>query len=181
MSTPIHPALCIPQARYRTIFDITPSAVTALGAEAIALDIDNTLCPDGKFRCIPGVKEWLKSFADAGIPVMIVSNCTLMRMLPFAVFLRLPFVHLAKKPNPRGLIKAANKMNIDIRRLAMIGDQLFSDVAAANRCGAIALRTDPLPWKTTLYPRYYKRKQEREEEFIREHAEEFSRIPYKQQ
>ena len=168
----------IPRARFESVLDISPEYLQSIGASAVALDIDNTLCPDGKFRCIDGVRDWLAAFADAGIPVTIVSNCTFMRMIPFALYLKLPFVHLAKKPKTRGLIKAAGMMDTEINKIAMIGDGLFTDVAAANMCGAIPVRTDPLPWNTTLYPRYYKRKQQAETDFIKEHCDIFSNIPY---
>lgn len=172
-------SLYLPRLRFRSVLDITPEDVKALGAKAVALDIDNTICPDGKFICIRGVKKWLKSFADAGIPVITVSNCTLPRMLPFYIFLRLPFIHLARKPKTRALLKAAKKMNVNISELTMIGDGLFKDVLAANKCGAIPIRTDPLPAKTTLYPHYYAKKQKAEENFIKQHAAEFEKIPYK--
>lgn len=171
-------ALCLPRRRYRSVLSITPDDLKALGAKAVALDIDNTLCPDGKFRCIKGVKPWLRSITEAGLPVTAVSNCTLPRMLPFYLTLRLPFVHLARKPKTRGLLKAAKKMNTDISELVMIGDGLFTDVLAANLCGAIPVRVDPLPAKTTLYPRFYARRQGREEDFIKAHEQEFSDIPY---
>lgn len=171
-------ALYLPRLRFHSVLDVTPEDIFSLGAKAVALDIDNTICPDGKFICIRGVKKWLKTFADAGIPVTAVSNCTLPRMLPFYFFLRLPFVHLARKPETRALIKAARKMGVDISGLAMIGDGLFKDVLAANRCGAIPVRIDPLPAKTTLYPHYYAKKQREEEDYIRLHKEEFDTIPY---
>lgn len=160
-------ALCMPRYRFKSILDVTPDDIKAMGAKAVGLDIDNTLCPDGKFKCIDGVKEWIRSVTDEGIPIMIISNCTIMRMLPLARFLELPYIHLAKKPKPRGLIKAAKRLNVDIAELAMIGDQLFSDIMAANRCGAIPVRIDPLPPETTLYPNYYRIKAKREEKYIR--------------
>lgn len=172
-------ALYLPRLCFHSVLDVTPEDIKALGAKAVALDIDNTICPDGKFICIRGVKKWLKTFADAGIPVMTVSNCTLPRMLPFFLFLRLPFVHLARKPKTKALLKAARKMNVDISELAMIGDGIFKDVLAANKCGAIPVRIDPLPAKTTLYPRYYAKKQREEEEYIKLHEKEFETIPYK--
>lgn len=64
-------------------------------------------------------------------------------------------------------------MHVDIHELAMLGDQLFSDVKAANRCGAIAVRIDPIPTKS-LYPHYYAWKEKREApilaEFERRHG-----------
>ncbi len=71
------------------------------------------------------------------------------------------------KPYTNGLYRAAKRMRVDITELAMLGDQLFSDVKAANRCGAIAVRIDPIPMKS-LYPHYYAWKEKRERPILEE-------------
>lgn len=71
------------------------------------------------------------------------------------------------KPYTNGLYRAAKRMRVDITELVMLGDQLFSDVKAANRCGAIAVRIDPIPMKS-LYPHYYAWKEKRERPILEE-------------
>lgn len=159
-------ALLIPKYRFKSLVDITASDLEKMGAKAVGLDIDNVIAPDGTFRYASGVKEWVRKIREAGYPVMLISNGTLMRVMPVSKYLdNLPFIHLSKKPSPRALIKAAKKMDVDISELAMLGDQLFSDIKAANRCGAIAVRVDPLEAKS-LYPHYYKWKAKRERPYL---------------
>ena len=158
--------ILMPKYRFRAVIDITPEDLTKMGAKAVGLDIDNVVAPDGTFRYASGVKEWVRKIKSACFPVMLISNGTLMRVLPVSKYLdNTPFLHLSKKPSPRALIKAAKKMGVDITELAMLGDQLFSDIKAANRCGAIAVRIDPLPAKS-LYPHYYKWKAKREKPYL---------------
>lgn len=156
-----------PKYRFKCITDITPEDLRKMGAKAVGLDIDNTIAPDGTFKYVDGIREWVKTIQDAGYPITLISNGTLIRVVPVSKYLGgLPFVHLSLKPLPRSLRTAAKRMNVDISELAMLGDQIFSDIKAANRCGAIPVRVDPLPMKS-LYPNYYKWKGKREEPYIK--------------
>lgn len=158
----------MPKYRFKCVLDITADDLKKMGAKAVGLDIDNTVAPDGTFKYVDGIREWVKKIQDAGFPIIIISNGTLMRVVPISKYLGgLPYVHLSRKPSPNGLKKAAKRMGVDITELAMVGDQLFSDIEAANRCGAIPVRVDPLPAKS-LYPHYYQWKARREEPIIRE-------------
>ncbi len=158
--------LLMPRYRFRSILDVTAQDLCNMGAKAVGLDIDNTIAPDGTLKFIPGIKEWIRGITEAGYPLMLISNGSIFRVKTVSNYLGgVPFVHLSGKPSPRGLIKAAKRMGVDITELAMLGDQLFSDIKAANRCGAIPVRIDPIPAKS-LYPHYYKWKEKRERKFI---------------
>ncbi len=158
--------LLLPGYRFKCLTDVTPEDLRKMGAKGVGLDIDNTVAPDGTFRYAEGVREWVKTISASGFPIVIISNGSIFRVKPVSKYLGgLPFVHLSGKPSARGLIKAARMMNIDISSLAMLGDQLFSDIKAANRCGAIPVRIDPLPAKS-LYPHYYKWKSKRERPYL---------------
>jgi len=152
-------ALLMPKYRFRSVLDITPDDLRKMGAKAVGLDIDNTIAPDGTLKFIDGAQEWIDSVRAAGFPVTIVSNGTIFRVGPIAKKFGLPCVSLS--------MKAAKRMRVDITELAMLGDQLFSDVKAANRCGAIAVRIDPIPMKS-LYPHYYAWKEKRERPILEE-------------
>ena len=144
----------MPKYRFHSVLDVTPEDIRKMGALAIGLDIDNTIAPDGTFKFLKGVEHWLDTMRKAGIPVIIISNGTVFRVGPIAKKFGLPYVCVAAKPKP-------------IEKLAMLGDQIFSDIKAANRCGAIAVRIDPMPAKS-LYPHYYAWKAKREEPIIKE-------------
>ncbi len=154
-------ALLMPKYRFKSVLDVRPEDLRKMGAKAVGLDIDNTLAPDGTMKFIAGAEKWVREIQAAGFPVILISNGTILRVGPIAKRFSLPFVALSMKPRPRGLLRAAKKLGVPVTQLAMLGDQLFSDVLAANRCGAIAVRIDPIPMKS-LYPHYYKWKEKRE-------------------
>ncbi len=157
--------LLMPRYRFKCILDVTPDDLHKMGAKAVGLDIDNTVAPDGTMNFIDGIKDWVKMIQEAGFPITIISNGTFIRVIPISKYLGgLPYIHLSMKPFTRGLKKAAKRMNVDISELAMLGDQIFSDIKAANACGAIPVRIDPLPAKS-LYPHYYEWKAKREKPY----------------
>ena len=144
----------MPKYRFKSVLDITIEDLNKMGAKAIALDIDNTICNDGRTNCIDGLEEWLKKIQDNGIKAMIISNAIPRRPKIVSKMLKLPYLANAKKPKPHTLIKGAEMMGVNINELAMVGDQIFADVMAANNCGAIAILVDPLPGKTR-FPIFY--------------------------
>ncbi|HIU35463.1 MAG TPA: YqeG family HAD IIIA-type phosphatase [Candidatus Fimenecus excrementigallinarum] len=158
-------ALLMPKYRFKSVLDVRPEDLRKMGARAVGLDIDNTLAPDGTMKFLAGAEQWVREIQAAGFPVILISNGTILRVAPIAKRFSLPYVSLSMKPRPRGLLRAAKRLGVPVTQLAMLGDQLFSDVLAANRCGAIAVRIDPIPMKS-LYPLYYKWKEKREQPIL---------------
>ncbi len=144
----------MPKYRYKSVLDITVDDLRKMGAKAVALDIDNTICNDGTTKCIDGLEEWLKEIQNNEIKVMIISNAIPRRPKIVSKKLGLSFIANAKKPKPHTLIKGAEIMGVRINELAMVGDQIFADVMAANSCGAIAILVDALKGKTR-FPIFY--------------------------
>ncbi len=158
---------------FRKTGDITPEVVRDLGIEAIAFDLDNTSVKDATLSTIPGAISWIKSLKEAGIKVAIVTNTPRIRAFWFSRTFGVPFEAAANKPLPHGIIKIAEKLNVDVSKIGMVGDQVFTDVAAANRCGAVPLLVDPVENKW-FWKNHYKRNRIKEkplrEAFLKEHG-----------
>ena len=157
---------------FHTIQDITPEFLREIGGEVVTFDLDNTTVRDSTLSTIPGSISWIKSLKDAGFKVAIVTNTPHIRAFWFSKTFGAPFHAYSKKPLPLGIIKKARKLNVDISKFAMVGDQVLTDVAAANRCGAIPILVDPLE-KERLFKKYFERSRAKEqpirEAFIKEH------------
>lgn len=152
----------MPRYRFKSVLDITIEDLHKMGAKAIALDIDNTICNDGSVTTINGLEEWLKSIQDCEIKIMIISNAIPKRPKILSERLNLPYIARAKKPKPDKLLMGAKMMGVEIHEMAMIGDQIFADIMAANACGAIPVLVDALSGKTR-FPIFYaiRRKKEK--------------------
>ncbi len=158
---------------FRTVGDITPEVVRALGLEAIAFDLDNTTVKDATLSTIPGAISWIKALKEAGIKVGIVTNTPHIRAYWFSRTFGVKFHASAGKPVPHGIIKMSKRLGVDVSELGMVGDQVFTDVAAANRCGAVPLLVDPVENKW-FWKNHYKKNRIKEkpirEAFLKEHG-----------
>lgn len=122
-----------PQYKYNIITDITPEDLKNMGVLGIAVDIDNTTAYDNADILIEGVPEWVKLMQNSGIKICVLSNAYPERAEKIADMTGADFfVGYAIKPLPYGYLKAAHKLKLPLKKVAMIGDQLFTDISGAN-------------------------------------------------
>ena len=131
-------SLLMPKYRFKSVLDVTPEDLRKMGAKAVGLDIDNTLAPDGTMKFITGAEAWIRTIQAAGFPIILISNATFLRVRPIAKRFSLPYVSLSMKPRTRGLRRAATRPGVELPEPPISGEQLFSNVTAANRHGAHA-------------------------------------------
>ena len=136
-------ALLTPEYIFSGVEAITPAFLQARGITALALDVDNTLTGDGSQTLPPSVQAWLETMRAAGISLTIVSNNSARRVAPFAGRVGLAFVSRACKPLPVGLAAARRRLGVKRARMAIVGDQLFTDRLSAGLYGITCLYTMP--------------------------------------
>ena len=90
----------------------------------------------------------------AGISVAFVSNNHEPRVALFCEGLGNYYHADSKKPSRRFLYEAMNYMKCDISNTASVGDQVFTDIWAAKRCGMRAFLVSPIKDKRTLFFRF---------------------------
>lgn len=156
-----------PDYNFKKITDITVEDLNRMGAKAIAVDLDNTTVKDASFHLSHEVKEWVEEMRAAGFKFIIVTNTFNFR----AKFLSekmggVPYEAEAKKPHTKALRTAAKTIGVDVSQIAMIGDQLFTDVFAANKAGAISIKVEPFE-KEKLFASYWKKVRGKEKAYIR--------------
>lgn len=141
----------IPTKIFEDIYKITPEELTESGINALILDIDNTLVTYDDPKPTETVAAWLDSMHAAGIKTAFVSNNHLPRVESFCEGLGCYFHADSAKPSRRYLREAMKYMETDINSTAAVGDQLFTDVWAAKRCGMKAFLVPPIKDKTSLF------------------------------
>ncbi len=101
--------------------------------KAILLDVDNTLL-DFDLKIVDGLKEWYEKVKQNNIKCMILSNSNKTEKIEkVANFLGIDYIKFATKPLKRGFKMAQEKLNISAENIAVVGDQIFTDVIGANR------------------------------------------------
>ena len=130
------PDYCFGQAT-----DITPEDIKKMGAEAIAVDLDNTTVKNASYSLPEKSRRWVKNMRKAGIPVIIVTNTFIFRAWLISKKMGgVPFVPLANKPHTAALKRAADRLKVRREKIAMIGDTADKDILAANKTGFISVK-----------------------------------------
>ena len=145
-------SLLFPDIYLRTLTALTPALLGRWGIRGLVLDVDNTLTTHDNPRPDPNVLRWLKTMRDHHIEMVILSNNTPRRVQPFANELRMGFVASAGKPFARGFRRAAAKLGLPRNKIAVVGDQIFTDILGGNLWGARTVLVKPIqPENTRLF------------------------------
>ena len=115
-----------------SVLEITTELLDKNNIKGLILDLDNTLTTHGNPRPADGVLDWIAKMKASGVSLIIVSNNKHDRVRPFAELLGLEFISNGKKPLSVGFNKAQIRMNMPYDNIAIVGDQLFTDMLGAN-------------------------------------------------
>ena len=115
--------------------------------KALILDVDNTLINYYK-EMEKGTKEWCQDLQNKGIKMYILSNSNKRdKVEKIAKDLQVPFRYFAKKPLKSGFKKAQKELGLKSEEIAVIGDQLLTDIIGANRCRMYSILVNPIKEK----------------------------------
>jgi uncharacterized protein len=158
-ASPLWLMLLTPKAQLESAFEITPAWLADRNLKGLALDIDNTLAPTH----LPGdeahIRAWLEPFRQAKIPIRIVSNGHSKRILEFCQLFKLEYVgvlglRMAGKPIPSAFSRACQELNLPANQVAMVGDQIFTDMLGANIAGMYSVLVKPLTEKSMPHTKW---------------------------
>ncbi len=117
---------------FQRVTEITPEFLIKNNIKGLLLDLDNTLTTHDNPVPGYGVLDWIETMKESSIKLVIVSNNHPPRVKPFADLLGLEFVCEGKKPLSSGFNRAQQRMGIPFSQLAVVGDQIFTDMLGAN-------------------------------------------------
>ena len=133
----------VPDAFLRSVYDITPAYLAERGLEGLILDIDNTLTTYSCREAEEHTLRWIRELRAAGVRLCILSNGGEERVRAYNRALGLPFRFRSMNPRRAGFSWAASELGLPPERIAVVGDQLFTDVAGGNGAGMYTILTEP--------------------------------------
>lgn len=137
----------VPSAFYKAIADVPFETYAQTGYRYIFLDIDNTLMPHGSMHADQVAKDIIKRLQKANFTVYIFSNATHERLETIANELAIDYVENPKKPSAKQLLAFMQKHNIDPNVSLVVGDQLITDIWAANKASLHSVWLEPISKK----------------------------------
>ena len=142
-----------PNEYLNSVKEINLEMLNKNNIQGLILDIDNTLL-DFDRKIPEGVEEWLKNLKNGGIRCCILSNSNKLDKIQYvAKKLDLPYIYFAKKPLKIGFKKAMKILNLKEENIAVVGDQILTDVIGANRMHMFSILVKPIKEKDYLLTR----------------------------
>ncbi|MDR0222231.1 MAG: YqeG family HAD IIIA-type phosphatase [Oscillospiraceae bacterium] len=132
-----------PTVWLKNVLQIDKKLLFKYKIKGLILDLDNTLSTHGSPAAEFGVTEWLSALRGLGVKAVVVSNNTAKRVKPLAEELGIGFVAFGCKPLPFGLRKGVKLLGLPKSRVALVGDQILTDVAGGNLYGIKTILVEP--------------------------------------
>lgn len=136
--------LPVPDLMRESIYELCPRMFTERGIRLLLLDVDNTLAPYTVHEASETLRAWVRTMLAGGLELYILSNNKGDRPKEFAAALGLPYQKRSRKPFTRTARKIMAERRCGPERTALIGDQVYTDVLCAKRCGAYAVLVKPI-------------------------------------
>ena len=137
------------------IYAISQSELQKKGIRSLLLDVDGTLV-NRKSNMIPkAVKNWIRESKEIFSLYLISNNPSKKRIAKIAKELNLRYKYNASKPRKKMILNVIKEVNHEVKNVAIIGDRIFTDIIAGNRCNIKTilvkrLKRDGLPIKFNL-------------------------------
>jgi len=136
--------MLLPDFYVRGVNDIDLDALRSRGIDTLLVDLDNTLLPRDSGEIPDDSRRWIATLAEQGFKVCLVSNNWHRRVALVAEELEVELVAKAVKPLPFAFLIALSRMGSRRSEAAIVGDQLFTDVAGGKILGIATVMVLPL-------------------------------------
>lgn len=143
-----------PDLYYNSIRHIDLELLQKKGIKGLILDIDNTLVPMHRKDADKNAITWIKELKDQGFKVCILSNASKKRVIRFNKDIVVTAIHRAYKPSGKAFLKAAKTMELEPENIAVVGDQVFTDIIGGNKVNMLTVLVKPIDKKEILFVRF---------------------------
>lgn len=140
--------------------DIDSELLHSRGIRGLMVDVDDTLLASHEERLPAANVAWIRGLREDGFAIVLLSNGEPARVARLAEELALESFSLSGKPLPMAFRKGLGALGLPAAEVAMVGDQLFTDVVGANLSGVTSILVRPLSagkWPHTRLARHLER------------------------
>lgn len=123
-----------PYEYVKDVFSIDYEKLAESGYKAIIFDIDNTLVHHGD-DSNKRVDDLFRQIHSKGLKTLLLSNNSAERIERFIKNIDTLYIEEAEKPDKAGYIRALEMLDVKKEEAIVIGDQIFTDIYGANKCG----------------------------------------------
>ena len=135
----------IPDYSFRSICDVSPEFLKSRGIRLLLLDLDNTIAPYGTVVPPEDIAAWAEKIKENGITLFIITNNRgSKRVGSLAEAFGVDYIMKARKPMISGISRALEQLGAKPGETALAGDQVYTDILAANCAGLMSIIVEPI-------------------------------------
>ena len=150
------PAMLGPDRFAARLHDVPHEELEAAGIRGLIVDLDNTLLGFRATELGQEHVDWVARARERGFRIVLVSNNFSERVNTLAAQLDVACFPNALKPLPFGFLRAKRSLQLRRREIAVVGDQLFTDVLGGKLCGLYTILTEPIELKDFAVTRVFR-------------------------
>lgn len=137
------PLLC-PDLYYPSIYNIDLEYLKSLKIRGLIIDLDNTILPHRIFIVSEELKSWFRNLKENRFKVCVISNNQAYKVKKISDKIEVPFIYNAIKPFTWSFRKATKILDLNKKQIAIIGDQMFTDILGGNLFGIFTILVKPM-------------------------------------
>jgi HAD superfamily phosphatase (TIGR01668 family) len=142
----------IPDYSFCSICDVTPEFLLNRGVSLLLLDMDNTLAPYGTVVPTKQIAAWAEIMKKSGVTLFIITNNSGSdRVKCLAEAFGIDYIMKARKPFVTGIRRALEQLGRTPGETALAGDQVYTDILAANSAGLLSIIVEPIKMMNPLF------------------------------
>ena len=134
----------IPDIYEESIYKVDYKRLYKNNIKVVLFDLDNTLIEADENKANPEIKQLFDNIREIGLNPIIFSNSPKKRIKRIAFFMDAEFVYLACKPLSFKFKRLMKKYNLKNSEVAIIGDQLLTDIKGGNKVGIKTILVKPM-------------------------------------
>lgn len=146
----------IPDMYQKSIYHIDYDKLKEDGIKCLLFDLDNTCIPFKDTEPNKKLIDLFEMLKDMDFKVIIFSNASKKRILPFKNGLNVDCSAKSRKPNTSKLLKVLKMFNYGLSDVVLIGDQLYTDILCGNRAGIKTILVNPMSKDDMLFTKLFR-------------------------
>jgi HAD superfamily phosphatase (TIGR01668 family) len=143
-----------PDMYQKNIYTIDYKKLKNLGIKCLLIDLDNTIISHKIKKPSRKAKDLIERLKDMGFKVILFSNASKKKLTPFKQIFEVDCAASAKKPLKRKYKKVMTEFKFDENEVAMIGDQLLTDIYGGNNIGIYTILVSPIDKSELIFTKF---------------------------
>lgn len=137
----------VPDMYFKSIYTIDYKSLKKKKIKCLIFDLNNTIAPLTLLKPNKKIMELFEELKDMKFKIYIVSNSSKKRVEPFKDYLGVDSAYMSLKPLKRKYKKILSLNKFKDNEIAVIGDEILTDVFGANRMNFVSILVNPIGTK----------------------------------